>query len=161
MRDLFIYAPSTVWGLPGARGSQRDVVLSWLTNSALEPKSGGRGELRGLSQRVQYNCAHGAQINFGDLTPYLTCRGIPKGLLSWWWACWFFSTYVCASQCRKKSWKVSSHTAKTKCRNIPRKGISGPQSQFPHSCVCERIIYSHDGSAFSTGGNMSTDPGNI
>ncbi len=32
-------------------------------------------------------------------------------------------------------------TAKTKCRifetNIPRKGITGPQSQFPHSCVCE------------------------
>jgi hypothetical protein len=30
------------------------------------------------------------------------------------------------------------NTAKTKCRkletNIPRKGISGPQSQFPHSC---------------------------
>jgi hypothetical protein len=23
-----------------------------------------------------------------------------------------------------------------------RKGISGPQPQFPHSCVCERIIYS-------------------
>ncbi len=48
---------------------------------------------------------------------------------------------------------ASCHTAKTKCRkfetNIPRKGISGPQSQFPHSCVCQRIIYSHDGSAFS------------
>ncbi len=57
------------------------------------------------------------------------------------------------------------HTAKKKCRkfetNIPRKGISGPQSQFPHSCVCERIIYSHDGSAFSAGGNMWTDPRNI
>ncbi len=55
--------------------------------------------------------------------------------------------------------------AKTKCRkfetNIPRKGISGPQSQFPPSCVCERIIYFHDGSAFSAGGNMWTDPGNI
>jgi hypothetical protein len=38
-----------------------------------------------------------------------------------------------------------SYTAKTKCRkfetNISRKGISGPQSQFPHSCVCERIMY--------------------
>jgi hypothetical protein len=37
------------------------------------------------------------------------------------------------------------HTAKTKCRkfetNIPRKEISGPQSQFPHSCVCEQIIH--------------------
>ncbi len=45
-----------------------------------------------------------------------------------------------------------SFTAKTKCRkfekNIPRKGISGSQSQFPHSCVCEQIIYFHDGSAF-------------
>jgi hypothetical protein len=33
------------------------------------------------------------------------------------------------------------HTAKTKYRNfeanIPRKGISGSQSQFPHSCICE------------------------
>jgi hypothetical protein len=58
-----------------------------------------------------------------------------------------------------------NRTAKTKCRkfetNIPRKGISGYQSQFPHSCVCERIKYSRDGSAFSAGGNMWTDPGNI
>jgi hypothetical protein len=45
--------------------------------------------------------------------------------------------------------------------NIPRKGISGPQSQFPHLCVYERIIYSHDGAAVSAGGNMWTDPGNI
>ncbi len=63
--------------------------------------------------------------------------------------------------------KINSklYTAKTKCRkfetNIPRKGMSGPQSQFPHLCVCERIIYSHGGSAFSAGGNMWTDPGNI
>ncbi len=39
----------------------------------------------------------------------------------------------------------STHTAKTKHRNfetnIPRKGISGSQSQFPHSCVCERFTY--------------------
>jgi hypothetical protein len=27
--------------------------------------------------------------------------------------------------------------------NILRKGITWPQSQFPHSCVCERFIYSH------------------
>ncbi len=56
------------------------------------------------------------------------------------------------------------HTAKTKCRkfetNISNKGTSGPQSQFPHSYVCGRIIYFHDGSAFSAGGNMWTDPGN-
>ncbi len=37
------------------------------------------------------------------------------------------------------------YTAKTKHRNfetnIPRKGISGSQSQFPHSCACERFIH--------------------
>jgi hypothetical protein len=33
--------------------------------------------------------------------------------------------------------------------DIPRKGIVRPQSQFPHSCVCERFIYSHDLSAYS------------
>ncbi len=50
------------------------------------------------------------------------------------------------------------HTAKTKYRdfetNILRKGISGSQSQFPHSCVCEWFVYSHDRSAYSAGGNM-------
>jgi hypothetical protein len=60
-------------------------------------------------------------------------------------------------------WELVRGTAKKKFRkleaNIPRKGISGPQSQFPHSCVCERIIYSHDGAALSAGGNMWTDPG--
>jgi hypothetical protein len=38
----------------------------------------------------------------------------------------------------------TGRTAKTKYRNfatnIPRKGISGSQYQFPHSCVCERFI---------------------
>ena len=34
--------------------------------------------------------------------------------------------------------------------NIPRKGIVRPQSPFPHSCVCERCIYSQDRSAYST-----------
>jgi hypothetical protein len=57
------------------------------------------------------------------------------------------------------------YTAKTKYRNfetnIPRKGISGSQSQFPQSCVCEWFIYSHDWSAYSAGGNMYTDPGTI
>jgi hypothetical protein len=33
--------------------------------------------------------------------------------------------------------------------NIPRKGIALPQSQFTHSCVCERFIYSHLRSANS------------
>ncbi len=31
---------------------------------------------------------------------------------------------------------------------IPRKGTARPQSQFPHLCVCERFIYSHDPSTY-------------
>jgi hypothetical protein len=67
-------------------------------------------------------------------------------------------------------WPILNHirslcTAKKKCRkfeaNILRKGISGPRSQFPHSCVCEQIIYSQNGAAVSAGGNMWTNPGNI
>ncbi len=48
------------------------------------------------------------------------------------------------------------YTAKTQYRkfetNVPRKGIPRPQSQFPHSCVCERFIFSHDRSAYSAAG---------
>ncbi len=36
--------------------------------------------------------------------------------------------------------------------NIPRKGIARLQSQFLHSCVCERFIYSHEQSAYSAAG---------
>ncbi len=46
--------------------------------------------------------------------------------------------------------------AKTQYRkfetNITRKGMVRPQSQFPHSCVCERFTYSHDRSAYSAAG---------
>jgi hypothetical protein len=31
---------------------------------------------------------------------------------------------------------------------IPRKGIARPPSQIPHSCVCERSIYSQDRSTY-------------
>jgi hypothetical protein len=36
----------------------------------------------------------------------------------------------------------SCHTAKTQYRKfeIPRKGVAPPQSQFLHSCVCDRFI---------------------
>ncbi len=36
--------------------------------------------------------------------------------------------------------------------NIPRKGIAWPQSQFPHSCVCERFLYFYGWSAYSAAG---------
>ncbi len=56
------------------------------------------------------------------------------------------------------------HTAKNQYRksetNIPRQEIARPQSQFLHSCVCGRFIYSHDRSAYSAAGNMWSDPGN-
>ncbi len=55
------------------QGVTKRCRISWLTNMSplvYEPKCGGRGELRGLSQWVQLDT--GAQINFGDLTPYLT-----------------------------------------------------------------------------------------
>jgi hypothetical protein len=46
-----------------------------------------------------------------------------------------------------------AYTARNQYRkfetNIPRKGIARPPSQFPHSCVWERFIYSHDQSAYS------------
>jgi hypothetical protein len=77
------------------------------------------------------------------------------------------SSSLLSSSFLLSSWqhRYAPCTAKTKFRkfetNIPGKGISGSQFQFPHSCVCERIIYSHDGSAFSAVGNMFTDPGNI
>ncbi len=52
------------------KGSQRDVVyLGWpIAPSYMSPNAGG---IRGLAAN-EYSCAHGAQINFGDLTPYLT-----------------------------------------------------------------------------------------
>ncbi len=51
---------------------------------------------------------------------------------------------------------VYEHTAKTQYRkfetNIPRKVIARPQSQYPHSCVCDGFIYSQDQSAYSAAG---------
>jgi hypothetical protein len=65
----------------------------------------------------------------------------------------------------KNGTKSFPHIAKNQRRkletNIPKNGIARPHSQFPHSCVCERFIYSHDRSAYSAAVNMWTDPGNI
>ncbi len=71
--------PCTVYSLPGRvhsvtsqQGvSKRDVVyLGWpIAPSYMSPNAWGKGELRCLGQCVQLYT--GAQINFGDLTPYL------------------------------------------------------------------------------------------
>ncbi len=66
-----------------------------------------------------------------------------------------FNWFRCWLPCKDKMPKIWNKYS------IPRKGISGSQSQVPHSCVCERIIYSHDGSVFSAGGNMWTYPATI
>ncbi len=54
------------------QGVSRRCRLSWLTNSAIvyESKWGGGGWSQPMSTAV--HMWHGAQINFGDLTPYLT-----------------------------------------------------------------------------------------
>jgi hypothetical protein len=59
--------------LTTAQGVTQRCRLSWLTNSALiyEPKCGGGGSC-GVSAN-ECSCTYtGAQINFEDLTPYLT-----------------------------------------------------------------------------------------
>ncbi len=55
--------------------------------------------------------------------------------------------------CRPKGMyqsRASSEFSKTQYQifetNIPKKGITRPQSQFPHLCVCERFLYSQAGS---------------
>jgi hypothetical protein len=50
--------------------------------------------------------------------------------------------YSYATHCKDTTPKI-----RNKCS---QKGIARPQSQFPHSCVCDRFIHSHDRSAYST-----------
>jgi hypothetical protein len=64
-------------------GSQRDVVyLFWpIAPSYRSPNAGGEGGGGGGEiSAIEYHCAHGAQINIGDLTPYLT-YGDPQDCL--------------------------------------------------------------------------------
>ncbi len=68
-----------VWCMQGVT---RRCRLSWLISSVLESKCGEIGGLWGLSSVNEYCCAlhitcNGAQINFGDLTPYLTYGCMP------------------------------------------------------------------------------------
>ncbi len=46
-------------------------------------------------------------------------------------------------------WKCTANTLYRKFEtNIPRNETARPRSQFLHSCICERFIYSHDQSAY-------------
>ncbi len=53
------------------QGFTKRCRLSWLTISVLAKCARGGGGVAGISA-IRYSCAHGAQISFGDLTPYLT-----------------------------------------------------------------------------------------
>jgi hypothetical protein len=44
---------------------------------------------------------------------------------------------------------------------IPFQGIARPQPQFPHSCVCERFIWSQYRSTYFLQQNRQTDCGDI
>jgi hypothetical protein len=54
--------------------------MSSLLGAALvyDPKCGGRGGENGRASANENSCTHGAQINFGDLTPYLTYAPHPR-----------------------------------------------------------------------------------
>ncbi len=77
---LQINSVEGVKGDTGMQGVKKRCRLSWLTNSALvyEPNCEGRGWGCGVSAN-EYNCAHGAQINFGELTPCLTYAEMEPG----------------------------------------------------------------------------------
>jgi hypothetical protein len=55
------------------------------------------------------------------------------------------------------------YTARKFHLRIPFGGMARPQSQFPHSCIYERLIYSQDRSTYCIflQQNRQTDPGNI
>jgi hypothetical protein len=87
-KNVHIWQSCPWWTGSHTGGSQRDVVY---LGGPIAPNAGGGG--CGVSTN-EYSCAHGAQINFGDLTPYLTydllhygtglAIGLPKdGLASW------------------------------------------------------------------------------
>ncbi len=100
----------------------------------------------------------------GKITSWLQLRSLPIRTVWQWTACKVCTAYTSIGLDLQKntglqhtwkqkqifiqnqiSYKLETYTAKTKYRNfetnIPRAGISGFQSQFPYSCVCEWFIY--------------------
>jgi hypothetical protein len=64
-----------IYNLGARQGVIKRCRLSWLTHSDLLHESkmwGGMGEVAGKMSTAVYIKWHGAQINLGDLTPYLT-----------------------------------------------------------------------------------------
>ncbi len=60
-----------LWSMRNRRLHRDVIYLGWPIAPRIWAQLGGGGGCGGLSQWV-YSCAHEAQINFGDLTPYLT-----------------------------------------------------------------------------------------
>ncbi len=84
----------------------------------------------------------------------LNCGPVFEGTLSnklsltWAWPAGLFMASIVSF--------LNRCTAKTQNRKFetktPRKGIARRRSQIPHSCVCERFIYSQNRSAYSATG---------
>ncbi len=70
----------------------------------------------------------------------------------------FYSSYTLSAN---TYYTLQRQNAENLKQIFPEKEYRDLSPQFPHSCVCERVIYFHDGFAFSAGGIMWTDPGNI
>jgi hypothetical protein len=52
-------------------------------------------------------------------------------------------------------WSILQRTnTENSKQKFPAKELRGLSTNFPHSCVCKRFIYSHDRSAYSAAGNM-------
>ncbi len=82
---MMVFSPQLAEGRGARRGLQNRCRLSWPTNSA--PRIRAQMRVEGGSCGVsanEYSCTHGAQINFGDLTPYLTYGCTPTQFLTVW-----------------------------------------------------------------------------
>ncbi len=96
-------ANSSAWpGVELSAGDHKEmsVYLGWpIAPSYRSPNAGGG--LRGLSQWEMCTIAHGAQINFGDLTPYLA-----YGWVFPWFKYWYvrFHCKITPQTTANKEW---------------------------------------------------------
>ncbi len=88
------------------------------------------------------NSASGQDIQYkSNRKGYVVHQKENKVSLSWLWlVCMDSREYILYSV--QYTLQGKSHLS------IPFLGIARPQSQFPHSCVCEQFIYSQDRSAY-------------